>query len=132
MFHNSRFFYFNVYARSELFSFFCLFSHLLFVFGTKTQIFSLKKQMNLSETRSLRLYFSPALRYKIKYIPGTIVRTGEWMRHLLLVIQCRDILQNLLISELLEGLLPGEGEDLPERDTKRPNIALCCIFGLKL
>lgn len=47
------------------------------------------------------------------------------------LIEVGDVLYDLLVAEILEGLLSRETERLPEDDGERPHVAFCAELVLK-
>ena len=86
--------------------------------------------MDLPETGPLRLHLGPALGDQVEYVPGAVVRVGEGVEHDPGLQHPGNVLQDPLVGQLLEGLLPGEGEDLPERDPEGPDVALSRVLAL--
>lgn len=42
-----------------------------------------------------------------------------------------EIVDDLLVTQVLEGLFAGKRQDLPQSDRKGPNVALAAEFALK-
>jgi hypothetical protein len=49
----------------------------------------------------------------------------------IVLVEVGDVVDDALVSQLLERLLPSEGEDLPEGDCERPHVALAAVPPLK-
>ena len=87
--------------------------------------------MDLPEAGPLRLHLGPALAHQVEDVPRTVVGVRESVGQDAGLKLRAQVVHHLLVLQLLEGLLPGEGEDLPEGDAERPDVALCRIFALE-
>ena len=65
------------------------------------------------------------VRLCIVYFVSTILRMTTGICHLL------QILHHLPVAQLLERLLPGEGQDLPERHSKGPDVTFRPVLTLQ-
>ena len=99
-------------------------AHLHVLPWTIPHVLALKEHVYLTERRPLSLVPIPTFAHQIK----DLLRAVTWLcwTHLLVVmaIVMAAVLDDAIVRHRLERLLPSEGQNLPQGDGERPNVAL--------
>ena len=87
--------------------------------------------MHLAERRPARLVAVPALAHQVVDLLRAARRRRQVALHAVAAAIVAAVLDDALVAEVRERLLPAEGEDLPERHRKRPHVTLTRELALK-
>ena len=87
--------------------------------------------MNLPKRRPFRRLPIPTFPHEVVNLSGAVSRLREAAFVTVVAVVMAAVVDDLFIRESLERLLPSDGEHLPQRDAKRPDVALGREFALQ-
>ena len=96
-----------------------------------SHVLSLQEHVNLSERRPFRRLPIPTLPHEVVNLSGAVARLRQAAFATVVPVVMAAVVDDLFVGEALERLLPSDGQDLPERDAKRPDVALGREFALQ-